>query len=428
MGKIMMSGIVPQLTVPAPFPSDYTKVEYIESSGTQYIDTGVLCADDMALEITWADTSAYSSKSLFGCGHDNTKGYFVVFQNSLYVGQGKIADLDISALNVKHTLRVETTAAGILTYTLDGTSTTAAYTPSLDQLYTIHLLNQNPYTRYRSAKLYSARIWKNGTLVRDFVPCANADNEVGLYDLREQKFYTNAGSGRFTAPGIELSGVPAGELTVGQSVYLNENGALAEYIVVNQGIPSNSTLYDSSCNGTWVMRKDIYKISCWDNQASTAGFGNCYSMTNSNGAMKLHAAALGSDVKVVIKQIKIPYMPAAGSSTINTGANGLSVTNFLLSLAEVGFTNFGDGAPCSYFEKASATNVGSSTRIAYYNGTKTEWWTRTVGTYPSGYTQVIFTDGMASTRNMSEQYTYGFRPAVVLDSATLFNPDTMTLA
>ena len=49
-------------------------------------------------------------------------------------------------------------------------------------------------------------------------------------------------------------GIKAGDLPIGQIVKLMEGGVETEFIVVNQGIPENSGLYDASCNGTWLLR------------------------------------------------------------------------------------------------------------------------------------------------------------------------------
>ena len=59
------------------------------------------------------------------------------------------------------------------------------------------------------------------------------------------------------APG----GILASDLAVGSVVKLIENGVATEYLVVNQGIPGNSNLYDSSCNGTWLLRNGIKEIT-----------------------------------------------------------------------------------------------------------------------------------------------------------------------
>ena len=62
---------------------------------------------------------------------------------------------------------------------------------------------------YASMKLYSCKIYNNGTLVRDFVPVKNSSGTIGLYDLVNSAFYTNAGSGTFTA-GADIVGFTAG--------------------------------------------------------------------------------------------------------------------------------------------------------------------------------------------------------------------------
>ena len=47
-------------------------------------------------------------------------------------------------------------------------------------------------------RLYELKMWKDGELVREFIPCyRKSDKEVGLYDLVNSIFYTNAGTGTF---------------------------------------------------------------------------------------------------------------------------------------------------------------------------------------------------------------------------------------
>ena len=52
--------------------------------------------------------------------------------------------------------------------------------------------------RKASAKLYSCKIYDDDLLIRNFVPVKNDSDQVGLYDLIEEKFYANAGTGAFT--------------------------------------------------------------------------------------------------------------------------------------------------------------------------------------------------------------------------------------
>ena len=59
-----------------------------------------------------------------------------------------------------------------------------------------------------SGRVYGFKIYKNGTLVRDFIPCKNASGAVGLWDRVHSVFYANAGTGAFIAgPEIHDGGI-----------------------------------------------------------------------------------------------------------------------------------------------------------------------------------------------------------------------------
>ena len=53
-------------------------------------------------------------------------------------------------------------------------------------------------------------------------------------------------------------GTRLGDLEIGTIVHIKENGVYQDYLVVHQGLPSS--VYDSSCNGAWLLRKDIYTM------------------------------------------------------------------------------------------------------------------------------------------------------------------------
>ena len=58
-----------------------------------------------------------------------------------------------------------------------------------------------------------------------------------------------------------MSGTKLANKEVGSIVKLNVNGAATELLVVHQGLPS--AIYDASCNGTWLLMKDIYEKRVW---------------------------------------------------------------------------------------------------------------------------------------------------------------------
>lgn len=224
---------------------------------------------------------------------------------------------------------------------------------------------------------------------------------------------------------VPVTGILAQDIAVGSTVKLMEGGAAVEYLVVNQGIPSNSSLYDASCDGTWLLRKDIHSNRQWD-----PSYVNKYESSAINTWLNGEFFnTLGSAEQAAIKQVKIPYRKNGGSGgSDQSGANGLSCKVFLLSCYELGWTTSNssmypvDGAKLDYFIAGSA---GKSLRIAYLNGTVNVWWTRSP--YASGTSNAWFiqTDGNSNSSGASS--SYGIRPALVLPKTALFDETTMIL-
>lgn len=161
---------------------------------------------------------------------------------------------------------------------------------------------------------------------------------------------------------------------VGSIVKLNVNGSPRDFIVVHQGKPGS--MYDESCNGTWLLMKDIYENRQWHSS-------NVNDYQNSTIHSYLNSTFLGlfdPEIQAVIKQVKIPYRKGSGTSkTVTSGANGLSAKIFLLSSTEVSFNHnympTNEGAELSYF--AGCADSGSDNkRVAYLNSSATYWWLR----------------------------------------------------
>ncbi len=220
--------------------------------------------------------------------------------------------------------------------------------------------------------------------------------------------------------------VLASSLAVGSTVKLMEGSTAVEYIVVNQGIPVNSNLYDASCDGTWLLRKDIHSGRKWHTRDA-----NEYESSEINTWLNGEFFnTLGSAEQAAIKQVKIPYCVGNGASTINSGTNGLSVKAFLLGGYEVGWTtsddqNFPqDGAKLSYFESGTGTSANNK-RIANLNGSAAYWWLRSPSTNFTSTVWYVYTDGSYGSSFASN--SFGIRPALVLPSNALFDGKTMLL-
>lgn len=206
---------------------------------------------------------------------------------------------------------------------------------------------------------------------------------------------------------------------IGSTIKLKVNGSAKDFIVVHQGKPSS--VYDDSCNGTWLLMKDIYENRQWHSS-------NTNDYANSTIHSYLNSTFLNlfeSNIKNAIKQVKLPYRKGSGTSTtVTSGSNGLSAKIFLLSATETSFSfssmPSGEGAELAYF-KGCADNSSDSKRVAYLNGSATVWWLRSP--YCNGFNSALYvlSSGDWSYNGCSD--SYGIRPALILPSTLLVSDD-----
>ena len=221
----------------------------------------------------------------------------------------------------------------------------------------------------------------------------------------------------FPSAGTKLS-----TLYVGHSVYLNVGGVRKEFLVVHQGLPSS--LYDASCDGTWLLMKDIYEHRQWHSP-------NINSYKESAIHSYLNSTFLNlfeSNIQAAIKQVKIPYVNEAGSSAVASGANGLSCKVFLLSGYEVGIGGKTylpqDGAKLSYFN----LNIGMDPkRIAYLNGSAAPWWLRSPSTNSVYYAWNVNSGG-GCDNGFDVGLSFGIRPCIILPSDALVDEEYNLIA
>lgn len=227
---------------------------------------------------------------------------------------------------------------------------------------------------------------------------------------------------------MRVKTVRAGDLPVGSVVKLMEGGTAVEYLVVNQGIPENSSLYDASCDGTWLLRKDIHSKRQWNtsdvNIYETSAINTWLNGTFFN--------LLGTVEQATIKTVKIPYRKGGGSGgTDQSGADGLLCKVFLLGGYELGWTAFDvqyfpkDGAKLAYFESGNGTSA-TNKRIAKLNGSTANWWLRSQYTHYTYDVWGVSSAGYNYSGNLASN-SYGIRPALILPSNALFDEATKLL-
>lgn len=217
-----------------------------------------------------------------------------------------------------------------------------------------------------------------------------------------------------------MANVRLGAKAVGSTVKIKVNGTVKDFIIVHQGKPSS--VYDDSCNGTWLLMKDIYEKRQW-NSSNTNDYANStiHSYLNST-----FLNLLEPNIKRAIKQVKLPYRKGSGSSeTVTSGSNGLSAKIFLLSAAETSFSHAympsGEGTELAYF-KGCADDSSDSKRVAYFGRFADFWWLRSPSC--SGYSNyALYVGSDGGLDDYLSPSSYGIRPAFVLPSTLLVSDD-----
>ena len=183
--------------------TSYTPVEYIESSGTQYIDTGFKHNQNTRIlaDIDFSSSSAqYSapfgswgggstSKRMFGAEWSGT-----VF--TTYYGPGNGYNIGDQSGRKTWDFNKNVYSIGNVSHTSTSTTFQSLYN---DLIFCVSNYNGMPTSGKATMKLYSFKIYDNGTLVRDYIPVINESNVACLYDLVGGKFYHNKGTGTFNA-------------------------------------------------------------------------------------------------------------------------------------------------------------------------------------------------------------------------------------
>ena len=215
--SITVNARKPKYTVnfyPNRLPEEYQEVEYIESTGTQWIDTGFNPNPKTTrVETTFQVTdNTKINQRLFGARKSYNDGKTIcnIFWNSQQMRNAFRVDWvgNASTVSSKFSLNTDITIVSennkvIINDLEEYTSTTSKSDSYLDfPIYINNFTsngqlddNQQPaYAKWKTFKIYD-----NGTLVRDFVPCYRKnDNEIGLYDIVNKVFYTNSGTGTFS--------------------------------------------------------------------------------------------------------------------------------------------------------------------------------------------------------------------------------------
>jgi len=185
-------------------PAGYTELEYIESTGTQWIDTGYKPNQNSRFQVK-VKFNSIASGTIIGARRSATTNIFAVastgtipnvYFNGGYGSWGGTitspTDTDIHILDLNKNV-----------FSIDGminkTFTASTVTPNQNAyLFVMNTGGDADSNTYFSGRIYSAQLYDNALFVRNFIPARrNSDNEIGMFDTVSGTFFTNAGTGEF---------------------------------------------------------------------------------------------------------------------------------------------------------------------------------------------------------------------------------------
>lgn len=213
-GKVKQGKWASKINPDVSVPAEYTQLEYIESSGEQYIDTNIKPTGSMDFEVTAYVKSSAVQGTLFSGGDNYNSKYLGVSIDQANPGE---SDIRYDSQRYKFTLSSEKFTVSKVSnkLLLDNVEFAVCSVVTFVSNYPIRLF---AYNRGGSigekivAKLYGLKLSDNGSAVANFIPAKrNSDGTIGMYDLVSKSFFTNAGTGAFIA-GTEIPSATSGWL------------------------------------------------------------------------------------------------------------------------------------------------------------------------------------------------------------------------
>lgn len=180
-----------------PIDEKYTPVEYLESTGTQYIDLGIKGNQDSRIDLKIQPTSVQAKAAIFGHFGGNYSSYYLYSSGSdklFQVGYKNFSDSNVAIETIIYNISNEKNIFNINEYEYSLPSITGNFETGSNLL--LFNISGGNYTGL-PMKLYSFKLYNNTDLIRDCIPVIDSSGRPCLYDKVEDKFYYNEGSGEF---------------------------------------------------------------------------------------------------------------------------------------------------------------------------------------------------------------------------------------
>lgn len=259
-------------------PNGYTELEYIESTGAQYIDTGIKGNMGVKADLDSSVSSATSVNYFLAArkvAGQATRFYACTVSGvfDLALGEDSLGS-EAVIQNRRYNFVMDTTVSPA-TLVIDGGTTITnghSYNTELNMyLFAANIAGVASFGGATPIRIYYAKIWEGNTLVRDFVPARrNSDNVLGMYDTVSGQFLTNQGTGDFVA-GDPVVPTPTAPIPI-----TCNNGVLKlspNLVEFNETRISNTTWPTANKTKGFEVNADVYNKSVGDQLFTNA---NCF--------------------------------------------------------------------------------------------------------------------------------------------------------
>ena len=180
-------------------PEGYLQLSYIQGSGTQYIDTGFKPNNNTRVVMD-VESVADGTFAFFGTRDSETANAYILWQLSSTSIRSDYGANQVQQTvdSTKNRVVIDKHEASCMYGSISIENESSTFSCANNLLLFTTSTGGTVDERKASAKLYSCKIYDDDLLIRNFVPVKNDSDQVGLYDLVEEKFYANAGTGAFT--------------------------------------------------------------------------------------------------------------------------------------------------------------------------------------------------------------------------------------
>ena len=191
-------------------PTNYRQLEYIESTGTQYIDTSIVPSNThikVTADIQFTTVTPNETKMPFGVDRSGRYFMLVLYSDSRFQMNcgvsGSTLDLFVTTATTDRTTIMLEKNQNIYNVqgfgvSLSGTCGSISGITSPYNIYLFARRDNNNISNKISMKMYHCQMMLNNSIVREYCPALRiTDSKPGLYDLVNNQFYTNAGTGEF---------------------------------------------------------------------------------------------------------------------------------------------------------------------------------------------------------------------------------------